>query len=118
MNRASTQDGPRGLLGYEPSLEDEILEFQKVAYPARRQDWIAPRWRWMFLASAERLGVSPMVWLYRNASGIVAHQGAIPIRLKIGKAERVTGWFVETMALPSVRGKAIGPMLVKKALED
>jgi hypothetical protein len=59
-----------------------------------------------------------MVWLYRNASGIVAHLGAIPVKLKVGEQEHITGWFVETMALEAVRGKAIGPMLIKKALED
>jgi hypothetical protein len=118
MNESKKQPATRGLMGYEASLEAEIFAFQKVAYPERRQDWIAPRWRWMFLSSAQRLGVPPMVWFYRNASGIVAHQGAIPVRLKVGAEEHITGWFVETMALASVRGKAIGPMLIKKALEE
>ena len=108
----------KGLVGYHASLEQEIFAFQQTAYPTRRVDWIAPRWRWMFLASAQRLGVSPMVWLYRNTSGVVAHQGAIPVKLKAGGQEHITGWFVETMALASVRGKAIGPMVIKKALED
>jgi hypothetical protein len=108
----------KGLLGYHPSLEQEIFAFQQTAYPTRQVDWIAPRWRWMFLASAQRLGVAPMIWLYRNASGVVAHQGAIPVKLKVGEQAHTTGWFVETMALESVRGKAIGPMVIKKALED
>jgi len=118
MSESTKQSVARGLMGYEASLEAEIFAFQKAAYPERRQDWIAPRWQWMFLSSAQRLGVPPMVWLYRNAAGIVAHQGAIPVRLKVGAAEHITGWFVETMALESVRGKAIGPMLIKKALDD
>jgi hypothetical protein len=49
---------------------------------------------------------------------VVAHQGAIPVRLKIDKEEVTTGWFVETMAAQAVRGSPIGPMLVKKALEE
>jgi hypothetical protein len=118
MSKVTQQSKVKGLIGYDPALEQEIFDFQQVAYPTRRPDWIAPRWRWMFVASAQRLGIPPMVWLYRNASGVVAHQGAIPVTLKVGEQEHTTGWFVETMALESVRGKAIGPMLIKKALED
>lgn len=118
MHDVATPPKVKGLLGYHPALEREIFDFQQVAYPTRRVDWIAPRWRWMFVDSAQRLGISPMVWLYRNASGIVAHQGAIPVKLKVGSQEHITGWFVETMALETVRGKAIGPMVIQKALED
>jgi hypothetical protein len=118
MTTAATHNQQRGILGYHESLEEQIFQFQREAYPARREDWIAPRWRWMFLDSARRLGVEPMVWLYRNTSGIVAHQGAIAVKLKVGPREVVTGWFVETMALEAVRGKSIGPMLILKAKED
>jgi hypothetical protein len=118
MYDVAIQQKVKGLIGYHLALAQEIFDFQRLAYPTRRADWIAPRWRWMFLASAERLGVPPMIWLYRNATGVVAHQGAIPVKLQVGRQEYITGWFVETMALESVRGKTIGPMLIKKALED
>ena len=90
MSKVTQQPKVKGLIGYDPALEPEIFDFQRVAYPTRRTDW--------------------------NASGIVAHQGAIPVKLKVGEQEHTTGWFVETMALESVRGKTIGPMLIKKAL--
>ena len=115
---ASAVGHSRGIRTYSPDIEPDILAFQHIAYPSRRRDWVEPRWRWMFLGSAARLGVDPMVWVYRNRDGVVAHQGAIAVRVKINDDERVTGWFVETMALESVRGKAIGPMLVAKALQD
>jgi hypothetical protein len=108
----------RGIVRYDPTLDEEILRFNLEAYPTRRRDWVEPRWRWMFLESAKRLGVEPMVWMYRTGGRIVAHQGAIPVRLRVGGQEFTTGWFVETMVLESHRGKAIGPMVVKKALED
>jgi hypothetical protein len=111
-------DLPRGILTWSEALAPEVFRFQRQAYPSRRPDWIEPRWRWMFLGSAERLGVAPFVWVYRNRAGVVAHQGAIAVRVRIGGREHVTGWFVETMALESVRGKAIGPMLVAKARAD
>jgi hypothetical protein len=111
-------NAPRGLIAYDPNLEDEIFAFQRAAYPRRRSDWIAPRWRWMFLESAQRLGVHPLVWLYRTREGIAGHQGVMPVTLQIDQAERVTGWFVETMVLESVRGKAVGPAVVARTKRD
>jgi hypothetical protein len=111
-------DAPRGLVRYQPVLDDELFAFQREAFPTRRADWVEPRWRWMFQSSAARLGVEPMVWLYRGKQGIVAQQGAIPVRLHTRAGECTTGWFVETMVLEQARGKAVGPMLVAKAKED
>jgi hypothetical protein len=118
MSQANSQQPRRGLLGYDPTLEEEIFAFQRASYPHRREDWIAPRWKWMFLDSAARLDTQPMVWLYRGRDGIAGHQGAIAVRLKALDHELITGWFVETMVSEAYRGKAVGPMVVKKALED
>lgn len=109
---------PRGLFGYSAELVPEIVAFQRETFPEREVSLIEPRWRWMFEQSARRLGVAPMVWVYRAASGIVAHQGAIAVRCKVGAHTLTTGWFVETMVHERHRGRAVGPMLVKKALED
>jgi len=117
-NRASSGELPRGIVGYRPALDEELFAFQRAAYPQRRVDWVMPRWRWMFLNSAQRCGTTPMVWLYRSKDGIVAHQGAIPVRFRFAGEEQLTGWFVETRVLESMRGRAVGPMLIKKALED
>lgn len=110
--------GARGFFGYEADLEEEIFEFQHNEYPERDPEQIACNWRWMFLDSAARLGREPSVWLYRKNDAVVAHQGAIPVLLQVGDEEVSSGWFVETMAAASVRGSPIGPMLIKKALED
>lgn len=40
------------------------------------------------------------------------------MRLQVGAEEVITGWFVETMAAERIRGSPIGPMLIRKALED
>ena len=108
----------RGFAGYAPDLEPEVLAFQQEVYPARRPDLILPNWRWMFVASASRLGLQPLVWMYRRDGRVVAHQGAIAVAVKLGAGRRTTGWFVETVAANSVRGSPIGPMVIKKALED
>jgi hypothetical protein len=115
---AAVAEAARGLVRYTPSLDEELFAFQREAFPTRRADWVEPRWRWMFQKSAARLGVEPMVWLYRGKQGVVAQQGAIPVRLHTRAGERTTGWFVETMVLEQARGKAVGPMLVAKAKQD
>src|SRR2546429_8797919 len=78
---------PRGLIGYSDAVAEDIFQFQRTVFPDRRTDWVVPRWNWMFLASAARLGVAPMVWLFRTAKGVVAHQGAIAVNVKIGSTE-------------------------------
>ena len=108
----------KGLFFYDASLEPEIFALQQSVYPQRRKDWIAPRWRWMFVRSAERLGIRPLVCVYRNASGVVAHQGVIPVNLRVAGSEHSTGWFVETMTSDAVRGKPIGPTVIQKTLES
>ena len=118
MLSVSTAPGSQGFLTYQAEHEDEIFAFQQNEYPERNPDHVGPNWRWMFLESATRLGLEPSVWLYRKNNSIVAHQGAIPVLLHIDHEELSTGWFVETMAATSVRGSAIGPMLIKRALED
>lgn len=115
---AASAELPRGLLRFDERLAGELFAFQREAFPTRRPDWVEPRWRWMFLESAARLGVQPYVWLFRSKRGIVAHQGAIAVRLHTRAGEVTTGWFVETMVLEEVRGKAVGPMLVTKAVQD
>jgi len=114
----STERAAKGFFGYAPDLEEEVRDFQRAAYPQRAPDSILPNWRWMFVEPARRLGVEPFVWMYRRAHAVVAHQGAIPVRLKLGDETLTTGWFVETMAAEAVRGSAMGPMRIRKALED
>jgi FkbH-like protein len=104
--------------GYSPDVEDEVFAFCRRAWPARRADWIAPRWRWMFVESARRMGVPPRVWLHRQDGAIVGHNGAIPVRLKIGHDERDTAWLVETMVLAEYRSQAVGARLTSEAHDD
>ncbi len=107
-----------GLVRYWPELEAEVIAFQRAAYPHRRADWIAPRWRWMFLDSAARLGAAPLVWLFRKPTGVLAHQGVIPVELSVAGRRLHTGWFVETMVLESNRAGTLGPGVIAKTKED
>lgn len=110
--------GKKGFFGYDTELEEAIFDFQRNEYPERDPEQNERNWRWMFLDSAAGLDREPSVWLYCKNDAVVAHQGAIPVRLHIGDEVISSGWFVETMAAASVRGSPIGPMLIKKALED
>jgi GNAT superfamily N-acetyltransferase len=119
MTADRAQRPEKGFCGYAPDLEGEVVEFQRAAYPQRDAAMILPNWRWLFVESARRLGMDPMVWMYRRGGRVVAHQGAIAVRCRLaGREPLATGWFVETMAAEEIRGTAIGPMLVRKALED
>jgi GNAT superfamily N-acetyltransferase len=104
--------------GYRPQVEPEVVEFQRVAWPQRAPDLIGPRWRWMFVESARRLNAPPQVWLHRHAGRIVGHNGAIPVRLKMGTEERLTAWLVDTMVLPEYRSQALGARLMMEAHDD
>jgi acyl carrier protein len=110
--------GTPGVVLYTPERDREVIEFHKTAFPSRRRDLIEPRWRWMFLESASRLTLPPRVWLFADQDRIVGHNGAIPVRLKIGPEERVTAWFVDTMVLEAWRAQAVGSRLMMQAHED
>ncbi len=112
------QEPRNGVVHYSSELESEIFEFHRKAFPERREDWIESRWRWMFLESAKRLHVDPMVWFYRDSDSIVSHHGAIPVKVKIGEQESNTVWFVETMTLESYRSKGVGGMVLMEAKNE
>lgn len=96
-------------------LERDALAFQHEAYPLRTTELIGPRWRWMFVDSARRLGFEPRVWLHRHEGQVVGHNGAIPVILKVGSGERPTGWLVETMVLEAHRADGVGTRLMLEA---
>ena len=60
----------KGLFGYHAELEAEIFAFQVQEYPDRKEASIPAHWRWLFVDSASRLGVAPMVWVYRRETAI------------------------------------------------
>ena len=107
-----------GIDGYTAGVDDEVVAFQKAAWPRRRADWVLPRWRWMSVDSARRLGVDPRIWLYRDAGQVVGYTGAIPVRVKIGPEVRNSAWLVDTMVLEAYRSKAVGSRIMVQAHED
>ncbi len=107
-----------GVIHFSPDLESETFEYHRKAFPGRRTDWVEPRWRWMFLESAKRLNIDPMIWLYRDSDSIVSHCGAIPVKIKIGERECSTSWFAESMTLESHRSKGVGGMILMQSKED
>jgi NADP-dependent 3-hydroxy acid dehydrogenase YdfG/acyl carrier protein len=116
---AGAQPGPTpSTVGHSPEIEADACEFQKIAFPDRRPDLVGPRWKWMFVSSAERLGIAPRVWLHRDAGRIVGHNGAIPVRVKIGAEDRLSAWLVDTMVLEEYRSQAVGARLMVEAHED
>lgn len=121
MTRADQIDDsaePREVVRFSDALAAEVLAFQFDAYPSRRADWVEARWRWMFIESAARLGVAPMVWLCRDHFGVVAQRGAIAVKLHTSAGELLTGWCVDTVVLERLRGQSIGSLIVARATAD
>ena len=114
-DEASESGTNGGVVRYDERLRDSVAAFQRLAYPLRRRSLIAPRWNWMFLVSAARLGERPAVWVYRDSAGVHAQRGAILVRLQCGPEEIVAGWLVDTVVLPHRRGRGIGDMIVAEA---
>lgn len=106
---------PQGVIGYTPGRESEIFEFSRVAWPYRPESLIESRWRWMFVESAQRLGREPRVWLFRDSGKVVAHHGAIPVQLKVGREVFDSAWFADTMVLESHRSSATGARLLMES---
>jgi hypothetical protein len=115
---ASANPLPTGLVRYLPELEPELQQFLGEAFPKRDPQLRMARWKWMFLESARRLGVPPMVWLFRKPQGIIAHQGALTVSLQVAGARYTTGWFVETFVLEKFRKGPIGTGVIEKARLD
>jgi FkbH-like protein len=106
------------IAGYSPETEPLVFAFQRQAWPNRSEELIGPRWRWMFVDSAKRLGLEPRVWLYRDNGRVVGHNGAIPVRLKVGSEEIDTAWLVDTMVLEEFRSQAVGSRLMLQSDQD
>lgn len=109
---------PTGLVRYLQDLLPEVERFLVEAYPKRPPDLRMARWKWMFLESAQRFDVPPMVWMFRKAQGIVAHQGALTVSLQVAGKRYTTGWFVDTFVLEKFRKGPIGTGVIEKARLD
>lgn len=122
LDRSSTQStvskSTSRLEGYSEQVEHEVFAFQQLAWPHRRADWIEPRWKWMFVKSAQRIGIEPRIWLYRDGGNIVAHCGAIPVNLKVKDETIQTSYLVETMVLEEYRAKAVGSYITIRIGEE
>jgi GNAT superfamily N-acetyltransferase len=101
---------------YDPTWERAVLDFHRAAFGTlRRAELVEPRWRWMFLSSAERMGSGPRVWLYHIGDSVVGHMGSFPVSVWVNGAVLRADWLVETYVLPEYQSRAIGPRLLAAA---
>ena len=118
---AEGEDAPQEkekILGYSAGIEADVLDFYRTAWPNRPSETIEPRWRWMFLESAKRIGVPPKMWVYREASSVVGFTGAIAVTAQLGPKEVNTAWCVDTMVLESCRKVGLGPNIMIQVKKD
>eukprot|EP00913_Durusdinium_trenchii_P010897 g10226.t1 len=114
----SDQGDRNGVTKFVRGLEASTYEFAKIAWPTRRDDWIVPRWDWMYLESAARMKVEPRVWLYQDGDAVVGHHGGIPVNLQVGQQTHGTVWLVETMVREEYRKQAVGSRLLIQAKQE
>jgi malonyl CoA-acyl carrier protein transacylase/short-subunit dehydrogenase/acyl carrier protein len=117
VNAPSVSDAIRVEL-YESNMHDSVINFCNQAWPTRSGELVKQRWDWMFLKSAERLGVSPAVWIARERSAIIGHMGSQFTTLKTPRGKVVVPWLVDTMILEQYRQKGIGSQILLQAEED
>lgn len=110
--RRDVKGGDGTIVLFEPALHMEARAFQARAYPSRRRSLAVERWDWMFLRSAERLGLRPRVWYFRNEQGLQAQRGGIPVLLQCPAGTVMAIWFVETIVLPHLRGRSVGRQMI------
>ncbi len=115
--RVSSRAGNE-ISNYEETLAPAIAQFCEQAWPGRPKQWNLPRWKWMFLESAKRLGIDPKLWLYFDGDRIVGHMGSQHVRLKVGQTVHNTSYLVETMVLESHREKGVGAQIMLQAQEE
>src|SRR6266446_3263362 len=75
-------------------VEEDIAGFEQRAWPDERQNRVGPLWNWLHVESAGRLSVEPQVWQYREGGAVVAHAGAIPVKLRIDGQNSLAAWIV------------------------
>ena len=106
------------LLSYTPDIENKIIEFYQNAFQHRDHKLIESRWKWMFLKSAARLDIDPVMWIYNESNSVIGFTGAIPVQFQIGKEIKITYWLVDTMVLKSCRRLGLGPKIMIEAVKD
>ncbi len=114
----SARAEPIEITGFTSDTESELYEFHQQAFPGERKDRFISRWLWKHVESARRLAIEPRVWLCRQRGAVVAHNGAIPIKLKIGDEEQLVAWIGETASIDTYRHEDIGFRLLSQASEE
>lgn len=99
-------------------LKQRVWEFTRMAWPHRREDWIWPRWQWMFVQSAERLQRKPQFWTFCQGDKWVAFMGGILVQLQVRDRAIAIPWLVDTMVLPEHRSCAYGIRLMGAAEQE
>jgi hypothetical protein len=99
-------------------VEEDIAGFEQRAWPDQRQNRVGQRWNWLHVESAGRLSVEPQVWQYREGGTVVAHAGAIPVKLRIDGQNSLAAWIVAALPPEADRSEAAGARLLARAGEQ
>jgi len=114
----SARAEPIEITGFTSDTESDLYEFHQQAFPDERKDRFISRWLWKHVESARRLAIEPRVWLCRQRGAVVAHNGAISIKLKIGDAEQLVAWIGDTASIDTLRREDVDFRLLSQVSEE
>jgi GNAT superfamily N-acetyltransferase len=98
-----------------PSDLAAVLPFRAEMYGAASVYNDPGYLRWLYEQAPG--AATPRLWLYRDGGQIRAHQGALPVTLKVGSASIDAQWSLDVMIHPSHRRRGIGSAM-QRLVED
>jgi GNAT superfamily N-acetyltransferase len=83
-----------------------VLPFRAEMYGARSVYNDPDYLRWLYQEAPD--ASPPRLWLYRDGGEIRAHQGALPVSIKVGSQIIAAQWSLDVMIHPTHRRRGIG----------
>ena len=100
---------------FEPTDEEALLSFLRLAYADEPVKSDPGFWRWHFLENPYASPGDVPLWIVRNRDSVVGQMATIPVQLKVGDDERRALWIIDFILLPEYRGRKLGKRLMQVA---
>lgn len=102
---------------FEISEKNDLLSFLRIAYADNPRQYDVKFWNWHFLQSPYAGLENMPVWIAKDGAKIIGQLAAIPVKLKVGDAQKPAMWILDFIVDENYRGQGIGKKLVKASEE-
>ncbi len=96
---------------------EALLAFLREAYPDDPRKSEPVYWKWHYLENPFTSADDVPLWVLHDAGRIVGQVATIPVRLKVGSAERRALWILDFIVHENYRGQRWGRRLLDTARE-